>query len=352
MTSLEEYGTQAAILDRLTRIERAHAKAKAELAIARTQIKELDEERIAAEYRLDTYEQLGGECPGWLTPSKPKNTAATIITMLSDLHLDEIVNPEEIGWANAYNRKIAEQRLKKWTSKVIELSTSYVAGVNIEGIVVALGGDLISGDIHEELKETNETTTMDSVVYWSEILASSITTIADHFGKVFVPCVVGNHGRTTRKPRMKLRVKTNFDWLLCTMVANHLKADKRITFSIPESADCIFDVYETKVLMTHGDSVKAGSSGVGGLFPPLFRYKAKKQTNDSFDLLMVGHFHTLVLAASQGFICNGSLKGPDEFSRINCYADEPPQQAFLVCTPKNGVTIQAPVFCQDNKEKW
>ena len=37
--------------------------------------------------------------------------------MLSDLHLDEVVAPAEIGYANAYNRKIAERRLQATFTK-------------------------------------------------------------------------------------------------------------------------------------------------------------------------------------------------------------------------------------------
>jgi hypothetical protein len=34
------------------------------------------------------------------------------------------------------------------------------------------------------------------------------------------------------------------------------------------------------------------------------------------------------------------------------YPDEEPQQAFLVCTPEYGLSIQAPIFVKHPKEKW
>ncbi len=352
MPTLEEHDDQVAVLDRLGRVERAHAKAKTELAIARKQLSQLRDCEASLRARLELFERPMGKPPTWLTPKRPKKSTATVLVMLSDLHLDEVVEPAEIGHANAYNRKIAEQRLERWTEKVLEMSRDYVAGITIDGAVVCLGGDLISGDIHEELAETNETTSLDTVVYWAPILAGALRVLADHFGKVHVPCVVGNHGRTTRKPRMKLRVKTNLDWLLCTMIANHLAADDRITWDIPESADCLFEIYDTKILLTHGDQVSGGGGGLGGLFAPLFRFKAKKRVNTEFDLLMLGHFHTLILAPTSGFVCNGSLKGPDEFSRLMNFPDEEPQQAFLVCTPEHGPSIQAPIFVRHPKENW
>lgn len=352
MPTLEEHGDQVAMLDRLSRVERAHTKAKADLAIARKQLNELRADETSLLARLELFEKPLGKPPAWLTPKRPKKSTATVLVMLSDLHLDEVVEPAEIDNANAYNRKIAEQRLQRWTEKVLEMSRDYVAGIAIDGAVVCLGGDLISGDIHEELAETNETTSLGTVVYWAPLLANALQMLADYFGKVHVPCVVGNHGRTTRKPRMKLRVKTNLDWLLCTMIANQLVADERITWDIPESADCLFEIYDTKILLTHGDQIRGGGAGLGGLFAPLFRFKAKKRVNTEFDLLMLGHFHTLILAPTAGFVCNGSLKGPDEFSRLMNFPDEEPQQAFLVCTPEHGLSIQAPIFVKHPKEKW
>jgi predicted phosphodiesterase len=352
LSTLEEHGDQVTVLDRLSRVERAHTKAKADLAIARKQLNELRADETSLLARLELFEKPPGKPPAWLTPKRPKKSTATVLLMLSDLHLDEVVEPAEIDNANAYNRKIAEQRLQRWTEKVLEMSRDYVAGIAIDGAVVCLGGDLISGDIHEELAETNETTSLGTIVYWAPLLANSLQILADYFGKVHVPCVVGNHGRTTRKPRMKLRVKTNLDWLLCTMIANQLVTDERITWDIPESADCLFEIYDTKILLTHGDQIRGGGAGLGGLFAPLFRFKAKKRVNTEFDLLMLGHFHTLILAPTAGFVCNGSLKGPDEFSRLMNFPDEEPQQAFLVCTPEHGLSIQAPIFVKHPKEKW
>ena len=197
-----------------------------------------------------------------MTPKKPKKSSATVLAMLSDLHLDETVDLDEMGGANKYDRRIAEMRLKKFVEKVIELSDSYIAGVDIDGLCLLLGGDLVSGDIHDELAQSNEGVSgIDTCVYWSPIIASCVSTLADHFGKVHVSAVVGNHGRQTRKPRMKGRVRDNLDYLLSTMVSNHLASDKRVTWDIPDTADCLVTVYETKILLTHGDQIRGGGSG-------------------------------------------------------------------------------------------
>ena len=220
-----------------------------------------------------------------------------------------------------------------------------------------MGGDIFSGDIHEELTETNEDTMLGSLLFWSERLASGISMLAEEFGSVHVPCVVGNHSRRTHKPRSKLRARDNFDWFLAHQLALLLKSDSRITFQIPEATDDVVPVYDTTYLLTHGDQARGGQ-GIGGLWPPLLRMRAKKLQNyesmgTPFDIMIVGHWHTLIQAASNGLIVNGSLKGWDEYAATSNFSFEAPQQALWVTVPKNGVVWQAPILAGDRKsEGW
>lgn len=293
--------------------------------------------------------------PKWLSPAKPKKSSATLVVMLSDTHFDEVVVPDEVDGLNAYNRTIATQRLKKWSQNVIKVSRHYLSGMTYDGVVVILGGDIFSGDIHEELSDTNADTMLSSLLYWSEQLCASIGLLAEEFGKVHVASVVGNHGRTTRKPRMKLRVKTNYDWLVSKMIERHFESDKRVTFQIPESADCVVSVYGYNQLITHGDQA-TGGAGIGGIWPPIMRLRARKAqrylaTGSNFTTMWCGHWHQLVQTPS--LIVNGSLKGADEYSFINNFGYEQPQQALAVITPERGITIQAPIFCMDREsEGW
>ena len=83
------------------------------------------------------------------------------------------------------------------------------------------------------------------------------------------------------------------------------------------------------------------------------RLRARKQVNCPHDVLIMGHWHQLVQAASAGLIVNGCTKGPDEFAAIMNFPDEPPQQAWWLVTPEHGVTVQSPIFVMDKqKEKW
>jgi hypothetical protein len=305
---------------------------------------------------IDTAEAVEMKPPTWLSPKKPRSgKRATLVVMLSDTHFDEVVRPDEVGGLNAYNRHIAELRLKTWCENVIKMARDYLSGVTYDGVVVLLGGDLLSGDIHDELKETNEDTILSSLLHWSERLGAALTMLADEFGKVHVAAVPGNHGRLTRKPRAKLRAKTNLDWLLAKMLERHFTVDKRFTFQIDDGADTLITIYEWGHLLTHGDQA-SGGGGIGGIWPAIMRLRARKAqramaVDQRFDTLWMGHWHQLIM--TPGLVVNGSLKSVDEYAFIGNFGYEPAQQALAIVTPEHNVTWQCPVFVTDRKkEKW
>lgn len=296
--------------------------------------------------------------PKWLTKPGAKRTRryrATPWLLLSDLHLDEVVDPRQLMGINAYNRAIAERRLTKTFEHTVEICHEFWTGIEYDGIVVALAGDNFSGNIHDELRETNEDTMLGSLDHWIGRLASGLVFLADAFGKVHVPVVVGNHGRTTRKPRHKFRARDNFDWFLGKALQRVLAHDDRITFDVSDSADLVVRTYERRVMLTHGDQA-SGGAGIGGIYPPIMRLDARKKQRQAavgqpYDLLAMGHWHQLLFGPQ--FIINGSLKGYDEFAFDNNFNPEPPQQGLWLMTPEHGMTWTAPVLSQDRRcEGW
>jgi hypothetical protein len=349
----EEIAEESQTLERAELIRARRGKELAEREVARL-LEELEKTKRALDI-VGSLDATQLAPPKWLRPTKSGTNRATLAVMLSDTHFDEVVNPDELDGLNAYNREIALLRLQRWSQNVVKMARHYLAGMEYDGLVLLLGGDIFSGDIHEELAETNEDTTLSSLLYWSEQLAAAIDFFASEFGRVHVAAVMGNHGRTSRKPRAKLRAKTNFDWLLAKMLERYFRSDERVSFNVPESADVLVDIYGHGQLMTHGDQVHGGG-GIGGIYPPIMRLRARKQqrhlqVGSSFATLWMGHWHQYLSTPS--LIINGSLKGYDEYAMVSNFAYEQPQQALAVVTPERGITIQAPVFCMDRKrEKW
>jgi len=309
--------------------------------------------RIDALERAIDYSGRALTIPKWLTKRTPKgDKIATLCSILSDTHFDEVVNPAELDGRNAYDRRIAELRLEKYFAGICRLSADYLTGMTYDGLVLMLGGDLVSGDIHEELTETNAASMLDTVLHWSGQIAAGLELVADTFGSVHVPVVVGNHGRRSRKPRMKGRARDNFDWMIGQILASQFDGDPRVTFEIPDGTDCLVQVHDTRFLLTHGDQV-SGGGGIGGIWPPIMRMVAKKRVRHQFDAVVMGHWHQLLMAPTAGVIVNGSLKGEDEYAAVMNFAPERAQQALWTVAPEHGVTFSAPVFCDDRKkEGW
>ncbi len=355
MQNLDDFVEESELLSQVARLEQKLVSSKTSLSTARTNVKSLTHDLEATQTRLEmVLAATNQKPPKWLTPKKAGKSEAVAVAVLSDCHWDEVVRPEEVAFTNAYNRQIAEMRLKRFVEKTIELSRDYVANVKITGLVLLLGGDLVSGDIHEELKETNEGSSLETAVYWSGQLAGAINGLVNHFGNVHIAAVVGNHGRRTRKPRSKGRVHDNFDWLIAHSVSTMLEADDRITWQIPETADTIVKVHDIRILLTHGDKV-TGGSGIGGIWPPIKRLQARLQSNPSteHDLLVMGHWHQLTLATTAKLLVNGSLKGWDEYAATSAFEWEEPRQAWFIVTPEHGVTMSAPIFvCDREAEDW
>jgi predicted phosphodiesterase len=286
--------------------------------------------------------------PEWLRASKGKKHLTGVpVLFLSDIHFDEVVFPAQIGGVNKYNRDIATKRIQHTFNTAVELCLNHMHKPTYDGIVVVLGGDLLSGNIHEELAETNEAPILESAILLTELLHHGISMMADRFGKVFVPCVVGNHGRIHRKPRMKNRVKDNYEWVIYQNLAFRFKDDKRVTVAVSESSDLIFSVYDKKILLTHGDQFRGGS-GISGILSPLFigqSRKAKRQqaVQNPFDLMLIGHFHQYI--HTDTLIINGSIKGYDEYAYQNNFGFERPTQALFVVHPSLGITYRFPIMC-------
>lgn len=322
-------------------------------------VRELNEENRRLSKLLglvESYHAAAGEAPKWMTPkAKLKPNSATACLQLSDLHLDEVVNPHEIGGLNAYSREIARMRLMRWASKACEMGERYKHAW--DGAVVFWGGDMVSGAIHDELRETNEDCLPSSIVYWAPLLAAAIRQVADYYGRVHVPAIVGNHGRLTKEKPAKRRGRNSWDWLLVQFVQAHLKNDPRITFDIAEGTYLFVPIYDTYVYLTHGDEA-GGGGGWAGVWSPLGTIHRRgvelaAAHNLRICYSVVGHWHQTVLAHHRGLSCNGSMKGWDEFAALLRLRPEPAMQNFFVHSPENGITMAAPLFLQDRKaEGW
>lgn len=333
----------------------ATVELKDEIRTLKAQIASFNRETLDAKYIREKIIKLAEQpvrVPTWLLNNKAPKSAPGVPTLLaSDWHWGEVVDPAQIGGVNEYSLKTAHDRAKRMINNTIDLLNNHMVNPSYPGIVFALGGDMITGDIHEELVATNEREVMPTVVDLWGVLAWCIETLADKFGRVFVPCVSGNHGRNTKKIRAKGRNFTSFDWLLYTFLAKRFEGDARVTFYIPDGADALYSVYGHRYLLTHGDQFRGGDALIGPLGPIVrgdHRKRARNmQINADYDTIVMGHWHQLM--QTQKFIVNGSLIGYNEYAYNNNYGFEPPRQALWITHPERGITFHMPVQVDGKK---
>lgn len=290
------------------------------------------------------------QVPDWMAevPDAGERHIGRPFLLLSDLHLDEVVDPDTMGGVNAFNREIAHQRFERVINQAVDFPKNYWGGVTYDGIVCALAGDIVTGTIHEELAETNDDTLPGTIAHWTPAIASALKYLADNYGRVFVPIVDGNHDRSHKKPRHKRRARDSWMWVMAAWLADVFKDDDRIQITMSESSELIVPIYNTRILLVHGDGAQGGQ-GIGGIWPPIMRYVYKKQSVYSslgkrFDQCWMGHWHQLVHGPT--FLVNGSLKGYDEYAKSHGFSYEPPAQALGLITPERGITQISPLFAE------
>ena len=288
--------------------------------------------------------------PAWTAKPARSGSPGIPMTIWSDFHWGEVVDASQVYGVNSFNMSIARQRLHTLVDKTISLCFDHMVKPDYPGIVLMLGGDMVSGDIHEELEITNEAPSGPVLIDLLENLIAGIDRFLVKFKKVWIVGVAGNHGRTNKKPRFKNRQYTNFDWIVYQLLRTHYKGNSNIEFLIPDGADALFSVYNTKFLLTHGDNLGVrGGDGIIGIIGPVMRGDFKIRNAQSsigmpYDVLVLGQWNTYL--PTPKIIINGSLKGFDEYAHLSLRAKpERPVQALWFVHPENGVTSQWPIFC-------
>lgn len=267
-------------------------------------------------------------------------SAETIVLFLSDLHWGETVSLAATDGLNSYNLAIARARLGRWAVAVSDLATRHWSGPSPARVILILGGDLISGEIHAELAKTNEAKALPAV---RDLVGHLVAAVREILKAVSCPVdiisLAGNHGRSTLKPESKEAAETSYDTLVSDFLEMALAPERgRLTFYTPASPDALFSVFGWRFLATHGD--KIGSRGGQGFIGPAATAARgfKRITQDystrsiPLDLILIGHFHT-PLQLEEGFV-NGSLIGWGEYSRDGRFRPAPARQLFLTVHPR------------------
>src|SRR5258708_2455482 len=315
--------------------------------------KEEDDAKTSREniYKIAAYDP---EPPEWTVREGRAGARGVPATIWSDWHYGEAVRMPGV---NNYDKVVARRRIKHLVETTCDLAFHHMgrAKITYPGCIVALGGDMLGGDIHEELMKTNDRTTQQSIEDLIDLISAGLETMAGQFGKLFVPCVVGNHGRSTKKMQMKQRVFTSHEWNVYCGVSRNFRKSKHVQFNIPETADWAFNIFGHRSMLTHGDSLGTkGGDGIIGALGPIMRgtlktHRSEAQIGRDYDTLLIGHWHQYITLP--GLIVNNSLKGYDEYAHLMLRAPySRPSQALWFTHPEHGLTAHWQVYLEKQLE--
>jgi hypothetical protein len=290
--------------------------------------------------------------PDWEIQETAHSSDIVPMLLTTDQHVGEVVDREEMEGLNEYDTSVFIRRNRNMVERALSILDA--RNDTYPCFVYLFGGDSISGDIHEELSQTNDLTSHRSVLLVVEETCRNLEVLLERFPRVIFIAVPGNHGRTTRKPTAKRYAELNYDTLAAMMIERHFmaKGERRIEFRYPGSGDAVFSVYGRKMLLTHGDRI--GSRGGTGFIGPAATIMRGAQKvfqqyagiGVQLDTILHGHFHYRMWA--DGIISNSALIGFNEYARAMIRARfQPPSQTLVLVHPKWGVIDAPPVFVDD-----
>lgn len=305
--------------------------------IARAESKTLTARLLELETEISFIHSAAGHPAVIRTPSaRPKSgkRIATPVFLLSDLHFGETVTLEETLGKNQYDLKIAAQRVSKCIDNMLWLRADMSRTQSCDDTYLAINGDIVSGDIHDELRETNDGGLRAQCDAAVASLLPGVKAFAEATpGVLHIVCIGGNHGRLTHKQHIKNGTQHSAEHLGVYDPLRRSIGDMKgkIAWHIPPAERFILDVHGHRVSQQHGTMIRS-AGGIGGVLVPMTRWVTR---DNAADLYLFGHFHE---ADAYGKIVkNGATIGSSAYTAWLGIEDRPPEQVAFVIDVDRGV---------------
>ena len=340
----DELASSMAAADRLSadaelyglRSEVASLRGKYKLALA-----QIDAERQRAD-SIAALARLPAKAIKIRKPSRSKGDA-TVIVGLSDWHCEELVRSETVNELNAFDLAVCERRITELAERFVALLEHQRQLVRIDRVVVWLGGDFLTGHIHEDCVELAQLAPLAATRWAGQRLRGFIDLVASMAKEVVVVTNSGNHGRVG-DPRVGTELDHSFEQNLYLTMAGS-ETNSHVRWQVGESYLNNLDLDGFRVRFHHGHAVKYGG-GVGGITIPMNKAVTAWDRLQTADLTVCGHYHQWSWLRASKFVTNGSLIGHNAYAIRIKAAYEPPCQSFIVVDhTRREVTDAKPIFC-------
>lgn len=267
----------------------------------------------------------------------------------SDWHLEERVLPRQVNGRNKYDLDISRDRASRFFEGTLRSLENQRQWYKLRQMVLWLGGDFITNQLHPDNVETNLLGPVDAFAYAHKVLRTGIDRLLEdkELDQITIVCNDGNHGRLTPKQRVAARRQQSFEWLLYSQLREKFEGEKRLRWQIFEGEHEYLDIYGRTVRFTHGDSVNY-NGGVGGVTIPILRAMGRWNTVVQADLTVMGHFHQRI--SMPDLIINGSLIGYSPYSMRIGARFEMPAQEFTVLDSRRFKSVSLPLWVSSPKD--
>ncbi len=276
----------------------------------------------------------------------PGKSICAAVMHISDTHMGSVQNPDEIEGFNEYNPEICDARCMNYTESVVKWVQLHRLAYRIDELHILVTGDLISGDIHDELKITNAFPSPVQVVRAGELLARQIMFVAPHFSKVVVHFLCeDNHSRLTKKPQAKEAGLNSMNYLVGEIARIYTKEQSNIEFNIYPAYEIVIGILNRRYLILHGHNIrgwmgipwysierkiaKEATARMGLMMDEYFA----KRNEIGFHKMIFGHWHQPM--DHPLYSCSGSVQGTDAYDHKDGRHAGPSQSAWFI-HPKHG----------------
>jgi hypothetical protein len=267
-----------------------------------------------------------------------------MVVLLSDIHCEERVDPETVNGLNDYSLDVCQLRINELHERFFRLLEHERQLAKIDRVVVWLGGDFLSGHIHDDTAELAQLAPLAATRWIGERLRAFIDAVADSAKSVVVATNSGNHGRSTEKLRIGTEMEHSFEQHLYLTLASNEKR-KNVRWQVGTGYLNYVDLDGFLVRFHHGHAIKYGG-GVGGITIPTNKAIAAWDAVKRADLTCFGHWHQFQWLRAGRYVANGSVIGHSAYATRIKAAYEPPCQACIVIDHgRHEVTKAMPIYC-------
>jgi hypothetical protein len=262
------------------------------------------------------------------------------VVQITDGHMGAKQEPDEVEGFNEFGPEICRSRQIDYINRFCKHTDRKRLSHDIDKCNVLVTGDLISGDIHQELQVTNAFPVTVQVVEAAKVLAEQLTILCQNFESVVVHFIgADNHSRLTKKPQAKQEGLNSLNYLVGVLAQAYTDKFPNLEFNIYPMHEKVVTCLNRNYLITHGHGIRAwmgipwysverkvGKESQARM--QLIMDQKLKMSEVGFHKFIFGHFHTPIDTIM--YSCSGSVQGTDAYDHAAGRYAPPSQSAWFI----------------------